>query len=208
MSPIAPAEHRRALQHAARVKRRAERLGAIADRLLDLVGAATEVEPAQRVGGNKKGRGPGRKKIAARRAQALHVLAGLDLQHAVATPPVKSLPAGLLSQALTSAMQAARLALEHTEMATSLDVRRAGARAEAVARGNRLGDLDARKETRARGQQKSLMGNRELSDVECAEISGGVRACEENSDPLAHLFTHSAPIESDFLPVLARRDQT
>lgn len=193
---------RRALQHAATVKRRAERVGRIADRLLALVENAVSDAP---------GRPPARTeferqldireagKAGQRRARALGILVGKD---GAGEDGLKAWPATLIANSLSAAMQAARLSADLTEQALSLDVQRAAARAGAVARATVAGTIDGKIEGRNREAQAWGAAGAALPTTPTRGRASRPALFDESGDdgppdPLAHHFTLDAEPPDD-----------
>jgi hypothetical protein len=192
-------ERRRALRHAVITKRRADRLGAIADRLLTLVQEAISSGTDGQTPTKRRVRGRGRRTLAAGRAQALRILAGIDATNPGTTPTSKGLPSNLVPQAIYCAMQAVRLAAELNEKAAALDLHRAAAKAEAVARAQVAGTIDAKVEARAREQAAWVASGEAAPRTETRGRPTRPALFDESDpdDPLAHLFTVEAEPPDD-----------
>lgn len=154
----------RVLRQIATTRRRSEAVGRVAERLLALVDAASTMDDAP---GTTDGVVVAHPSMVGRRAQvrrdrrvnALNVLMGRDAagnsEMAGAEIPLKTIPASLLSQTLSVALQAVRLAQELGDKASSLDIERAAALASATARASKAGELDARAEAAAKAKDRA-----------------------------------------------------
>lgn len=167
-----------------------------------------------------------------RRGDALSILVGLDgaeraLGPAKGSDPdmpslgsgiLKTWPASLIPEAIRTAMAAAKASAEMLEAATAMDIDRAAARAEAVAKGARTGDIEAKAAAKAKYDAIERAGWVRTTTESPPSATAGVPQLMrdpdalDDADPLRSILTIDVEEPDDlpepalFTPKPARRD--